>query len=116
MTRLLVVALLAALSAFGADVAGKWKAVYESRNGPREVIFTFQVSDGKLTGTVVSPQGNAPITAATLDGDKISFTVETDQVKAAFTGTVAGDEMKLTATAGERTYDLPAKRITEPRP
>ena len=113
MAKLLVVALLAALSAFGADVAGKWKAVFESRNGPREVTFTFQVSEGKLTGTAVGPQGPAPITAGTLDGEKISFTVETDQYKAVFNGTVAGDEMKLTGTVGERTFDFPAKRVTE---
>ncbi len=109
---MLVLLLFAALTAFGADVAGKWKATFEGQNGPREVTITFQVSDGKLTGTAVGPQGDAPLTGK-VDGDKVEFTVEKDQFKAVFTGTVSGDEMKLSGTMGDRTFDMPLKRVTE---
>src|SRR4051794_27289515 len=98
--RVFLLLLLAALTAFGADVAGKWKATFEGQNGSREVIFTFQVTEGKLTGTATGPQGDAPLTGK-LDGDKITFTVERDQFKALFSGTVDGDEMKLSGTVGE---------------
>jgi hypothetical protein len=110
---MLALLLFAALTAFGADVAGKWKATYDTQNGTREVTFTFQVSEGKISGTATGPQGDAPITEGKVDGDKINFTVESNNFKAVLTGTVSGDEMKLTATVGERTIDLPAKRIKE---
>ena len=109
--RVLVLALLAALSAFGADVAGKWKATVESRGGMREITFVLEVSGKNVSGTASSDQGVAPIVEGKLDGEKISFTVEKDDFKAVLTGTVAGDEMKLNALVGNRSYDLPVKRV-----
>jgi hypothetical protein len=109
--RFFALLLLAALTVFGADVAGKWKATVESRNGMRDITFVFQVNEGKLSGTAASDQGEAPITLGKIEGDKISFTVEKDDFKAVFTGTVAGDEMKLNGMIGDRAFDLPAKRV-----
>ncbi|HEY3839713.1 MAG TPA: hypothetical protein VGL72_24245 [Bryobacteraceae bacterium] len=111
--RLLVFLLFAALTAFGADVAGKWKGTVGGQDGPREVVFVFEVHDGKLSGTALGPHGDAPITEGKVDGDKINFTVATDNFKAVLTGTVAGDEMKLSATVGDRTFDFPVKRVKE---
>jgi hypothetical protein len=111
--RLLALLLFAALTAFGADVAGKWKATYQSQDGPRDVTFVFQVHDGKLSGTATGPHGETPITEGTVEGDKINFTVATDSFKAVLTGTVSGDEMKLSAAVGDQTIDLPAKRVKE---
>jgi hypothetical protein len=110
--RVFALLLFAALTALGADVAGKWKATFESQNGTREVTFTFQVSDGKLTGTATGQQGDAPVVGK-VEGDKINFTVERDQFKATFTGTIDGDEIKLSGTIGERTFDFPLKRVKE---
>jgi hypothetical protein len=111
--RLFVLSLLTALLVFGADVTGKWKASYDTQNGPREVIFTLQVADGKLTGTAGSPQGEVPISEGKIDGDKVSFVVQTDNFKAVISGTVSGDDLKLTALVGERSIDLAAKRVKE---
>jgi hypothetical protein len=109
--RLLALLLLTTLLAFGADVTGKWKASYTTENGPREVLFTFQVSDGKLTGTAGTQQGETPISAGKVDGDKVSFSVVTDQWTAVITGTVSGDDLKLTAQVGERSIELAGKRV-----
>lgn len=111
--RLLALLLLTSLLAFGADVAGKWKAVYGTQNGSREVLFTFQVADGKLTGTAGDVRGEVAITEAKLDGDKISFTVQTDTVTYLLTGTVSGDDLKLVAQVGENKSELTAKRVKE---
>ena len=111
--RMLVLSLLTVLLAFGADVTGKWKATFEGQNGPREVTFTFQVTDGKLTGSATGPQGEAPITEGKVDGDKINFTVESGQFKAVMAGTVSGDDLKLTGQVGERSFELAAKRVKE---
>ena len=107
--RLAGLFLFAALTAMGADIAGKWKATYDE-NGPRDVVFTFQVNDGKITGTAIGPQGDAPL-AGKIEGNKVDFTVERDDFKAVVTGTIDGDEMKLTATVGRRTVILAPKRI-----
>jgi hypothetical protein len=109
--RLFFLLLLTALLAFGADVTGKWKATFEGQNGSREVTFNLNVTDGKLTGTAAGPQGETPISEAKVEGDKVSFAVVTDQYKAVLTGTVSGDDLKLTAQVGERTIELNAKRI-----
>ncbi len=112
--RMLGLLLFAALTVWGADVAGKWKATFDSQNGPREVTFTFQVSEGKLTGTAMGPQGDAPISEGKVDGDKINFTVESNNFKAhILTGTVSGDEMKLTATVGEQTHHRPRSQTDQ---
>ena len=110
MKRLLVSLLFAALTAFGADVAGKWKATYQTQDGPREVTFNFQVNEGKLSGTVTGASGDAPLTGR-VDGDKLNFTIEKDNFKAVVKGTVDGDKLKLTATVGEKSYDLAGERL-----
>jgi hypothetical protein len=109
--RLLVLLLFAALTALGGDVAGKWKATVESRNGMRDITFLFEVKDGKLFGSASSDQGEAPIVEGKNDGAKIVFTVEKDDFKAVISGTIAGDEMRLNAVVGTRTFDLPVKRV-----
>ena len=111
--RLLGLLLLTSLLVFGADVTGKWKASMDGQNGPSEVTFTFQVTDGKLTGTAAGPQGEAPITEGKVEGDKINFTIEAGQFKAVISGTVSGDEMKLSGQVNERPFELAAKRVKE---
>ena len=111
--RLLALLLLTTLLAFGADVAGKWKATMDSPDGPRVVTFNLQVADGKITGTAAGPQGEAPITEGKVDGDKVNFVVESGQFKAVLTGTFTGDSLKLTATVGERSIELACVRAKE---
>jgi len=111
--RLLALLLFSVLLAFGADVAGKWKATIQGQDGPRDIVFVFQVSDGKLTGTATGPQGEAPITEGKIDGDKINFTVEAGQFKAVMSGTISGDDLKLAGQVGERNFELAAKRVKE---
>lgn len=111
--RLLALLLLTALLVFGADVTGKWKASMQNQNGSSEVTFTFQVTDGKLTGTAAGPQGEAPISEGKIDGDKINFKIEAGQINVVVSGTVSGDDMKLTGQINDRPFELAAKRVKE---
>jgi hypothetical protein len=111
--RLLALSLLTVLLAFGADVTGKWKASLDSQDGPREYTFTFHVTDGKLTGAVAGPHGEMAITEGKIDGDKVNFTVEAGQSKYVLSGTVSGDDLKLTGQNGEHNFELAAKRVKE---
>lgn len=105
-------ALMLALSsiAFCADITGKWKATYQGQNGLTEVIYDFKVDGSKLTGTVVSTRGEMPISDGKIDGNEISFAIATDAFRAVSKGTISGDEIKLKIEAGDRTFEMTAKR------
>ena len=79
-----------AVSAFAADVTGKWKASFEGPQGPLDLMFTFKTEGDKVTGTVASPMGDLPLSDIKIDGDQITFTVSTDQFSVVHTGTGRG--------------------------
>jgi hypothetical protein len=78
--RLLAAAVAASLlvvSAFAGDPSGTWKWSAPGRDGqPMEMTLTLALKDGALTGTVVSPRHETPISNATFKDDQISFAVE----------------------------------------
>jgi len=110
---------LLAFTALAADVTGKWTAQIPSRRGQaRETTFTFKVDGNALTGTVSGFRGEMPISDGKIDGDQISFsqTLEFNgnSFKLLYTGTVSGDEIKLTRTreGGEgQPQQFTAKRV-----
>ena len=101
---LYTIALLALcfVAASAADVTGKWVAQVPGRNGTQEMTFNLKVDGGKLTGAVVTGQGEQPISEGQLTGDSISFVVVQSrggtETKTIYKGTVSGSEMKLTRT------------------
>ncbi len=112
--RLLFIALLA-VTAFAADIAGKWTATFETQLGAQTYTYDFQVDGGKITGSAKSNLGTAKITEGTIKGDDVSFVEMLDfqgqQVRIEYKGKIAGDEMKLTRQIGDvATEELVAKR------
>jgi len=107
-----VLVLLLTLPAFAADPTGKWKASMQGPDGDMQLTFNFKLDGDKVTGTVEGPMGEMPITAGKMEGDAISFNVETPDFKVVHKGTVKGDEMKLKVDMGERQMDMTAKRVT----
>jgi len=105
-----VLVMVLAVSAFAADVTGKWKASIEGPQGPMDLMFTFKTESDKVTGTVASPMGELPLTDVKVDGDQIAFTVSTDQFSVVHTGTVVGDEMKLKVDMMGEAREMVAKR------
>lgn len=87
-----------------ADVTGKWTGQVPARDGAtREATFTLKQDGEKLTGTMTGPQGSEiELKDGAVKGDDVSFNVELsfggNNVKMAYKGKVAGDEMKLTRT------------------
>jgi len=113
-----VVVITLALAALAAEVAGKWKAEFTTPDGQtRSSLFTFKVEGDKLTGTVSSPRGDAPIQEGKVSGDEISFVVVREfggnEVRINYKGKVSGNELKLTVDFGERSFEMTAKRVTE---
>lgn len=96
--------------AFCTDVTGKWKASLQGQNGSMEILYDFKVEGSKLTGTVASPRGETAISEGKVEGNDISFVIATDEFRAVSKGTISGDEIKFKIEAGDRTFEMTAKR------
>jgi hypothetical protein len=109
-----LLALLMAASASAADVAGKWKASAPSPDGSAmDIVFTLKVDGTTLTGTVLGPMGESPISAGKVEGDTLSFDVDAGDFKIAHKGKVTGDSMKLTVTMGDQSFEMTATRVVD---
>jgi hypothetical protein len=107
MRQIIMAALVGAfaISAFAADVTGKWMAQVPGRRGAQELTFNFNQSGDSLSGTVTTPAGEQQIMDGKVDGDNISFVVSFEArgntFKQEYKGTVAGNQIKFTrAVAG----------------
>jgi hypothetical protein len=96
------------------DVTGKWTA--DSEEGP-PWVFNLKSDSGKVTGTMQGHDGkDRPINEGKLEGDDISFSVESeyegDPITLVFKGKVSGEEMQLRVDTkdGDWGTDLVAKR------
>jgi hypothetical protein len=87
--------------AFGADIDGKWAGQYNSGMGdPMQMDFTFKAEGTKLTGTAPGgPGATIPLKDGKIDGNKVSFTVETSMnetpLKFNYKGVLTGDQLEL---------------------
>ena|SRR2546427_13209249 len=94
-------AVLLAMTASAADVAGKWVGEMPTRNGQtRETTFDLKASGDKLTGTMTGPQGDVDITDGKISGNDISFKVSFDAggntIVILFNGVVSAEQIKFT--------------------
>lgn len=99
--RVVVAAILTvAMTAFvfaATDISGQWKGA--SDQGP-EFTFNFKMDGTKLTGSMLSQEGKElPIEDAKLDGENISFSVNSEwqgqPIKLVAKGKIAGDAIQL---------------------
>jgi hypothetical protein len=87
--------------AFGADIDGKWAGQYNSGQGdPMQMDFTFKAEGTTLTGTAPGgPGATIPLKDGKIDGNKVSFTVETSMndmaLKFNYKGVLTGDSLEL---------------------
>jgi hypothetical protein len=69
-------AALVSVAAFAADPSGTWKWNASMPGGNEfSMSLKLEYKDGALTGTVVTPRGETPITDATFKADEVAFTV-----------------------------------------
>ena len=110
---------LAVMSAWAADLSGKWTAQVPGRGGQsRETTFTFKVDGEKLTGTISGGQNETPIADGKISGDEISFTVTFERqgntIKMTYKGKITGNEIKFTRTreGSDQAQEFTAKKAT----
>ena len=94
---------LAAMLAFGAAIDGKWTAEVQGRNGTNTQTLNLKADGAKLTGSMEGGRGGAiNISDGLIMGNDVMFKVTQEFNGNSFTrnfkGTLAGDELKLTAT------------------
>ncbi len=97
---------LGTVTAFAADVSGKWTASVQGRRGTQNITFNFTVDGSTLTGKITTERGDSDISNGKVDGDTISFdqvlNFNGNQRTISYKGTVDGDSIKFTRTMGDR--------------
>ena len=106
----LLMTLVLTVSAFAADINGKWKSVIEYNGQGIEVVYNFKVEASKLTGSVSGPNGEYEINEGKIEGDNFSFSISTDQFDVAYKGKIADGQLNITLQFGDNSLETIAKR------
>jgi hypothetical protein len=115
--------LSASLPASAGELPGRWTAEFDSPIGMQKYVYEFKKAGDTLTGEATFERsignGSTPLTNVKVDGDKISFNeplkIEGNEITITYTGTLAGDELKLERKVGDfGTEQLTAKRAAAP--
>ena len=103
--RLLGLVLCGIAALAGADLSGTWTGVIPARNNElQDITFRFDQKGETLTGKMYRDSTAVPILDAKIDGDRVSFRVESEEqvgnlfvlIKYTFTGSIKGSELELT--------------------
>lgn len=113
----LLLAFCASVSAFAADVTGKWSGQLTGPDGNAFPInYTFKQEGTKLTGTTEGPGGTIQIADGKVEGDAITFSISFEggqgSMKITNTGTIAGDEITLKISMAGGPGDFPPVKLT----
>lgn len=102
-------ALFLAQPALAADIAGTWKAEFDTQVGTQKYTFVFAMDGDALTGTAsferMGETGEAELHDCALEGDAVSFVETLDfqgtEIPITYTGTVAGDAIEFVRRVGD---------------
>ena len=109
-----------ASTAHAAEVAGQWRAEFESPRGAQKYLFTFKADGEKLTGKAVAEVGErkreADLQEGTIKGDTLSFvetlSIQGNDLSIRYTGKLTENEIKFTRKVGDfATTEFVAKRV-----
>lgn len=109
--------LLLGVSAFAADVDGKWTGTVHTDQGDFPVTFNFMADGAKLNGSMAGPDGSdIAIKDGMIDGANISFWLSLDfggnEMKLTYKGVVAADSIKISGEAGGMPFEFTVKKAT----
>jgi hypothetical protein len=105
---------LLAVSAFAADVDGKWAGTMSTPMGDIPVAFALKANGTALTGTTTGPDGDVTIKDGKIEGSNISFTVTFDfggmPFTLAYKGVITGDTIKFSIDAAGMPLEITVKK------
>jgi hypothetical protein len=98
-------------------LAGKWDLTVTTSDGPQKAGLDLTVGDdGAITGSVESHYGNTSISSGSLSGSeftiKFSLNIEGNPTDVSMSGSIDGDSIKGSGSAGDSTFDFTGSRIT----
>jgi hypothetical protein len=103
-----------AVSAFAADVDGKWTGPVSTPNGDIPQTFNFKANGAALSGSLeFMPGMEIPISEGKVEGNNISFSVTLDfgmPFKLTYTGVVSGNEPKIKGDAAGMPFEFTLKK------
>ena len=114
-----ILGLVLAAHAGAANVAGEWKAEFETQIGVQKYTYTLKQDGDKVTGKansdIAGEKREVELKEGKLDGDTLTFVeifdFQGNQVRIEYKGKIAGDEIKFTRNVGEfATEQFAAKR------
>ena len=113
--RLALLSCALGVMVYAADATGKWTFETQGRNGPMTQTLNLKQSGGELTGTLAGGRGGeVQISDGMAQGDHVMFNVvrefQGNKVTIKYSGTISGDEMKLTIEGGRGPQEVTAKR------
>jgi hypothetical protein len=108
---------LLAVSGLAADVDGKWTGTMTTPMGDAPVAFVFKADGAKLTGSTTGPDGaEIKIADGKIDGAKMTFTVTFDfggmPLMLNYAGVQSGNEIKFVIDIFGMPLDLVVKKST----
>ena len=97
------------LLAHAADLTGHWTSEFDSQIGPQKYTYDFKTEGDRITGSATYDhsmgKGESKLSDIKLAGNNVSFTenlsLDGNDLVVTYTGTIAGDEMKLTRQVGD---------------
>jgi hypothetical protein len=114
LSKFLLGFLLLAISAFAADVDGKWTGSVSTPNGDFPQTFNFKTDGPKLSGSLTIMEGmDVPISNGKIDGNNVSFTIMLDfgmPVTITYTGVISGAELKIKGDVGGMPFEFVLKK------
>src|SRR5688572_18501796 len=118
---ILIMMLALSVSAFAADVDGKWAGTVATPNGDLPVAFTCKPDGEKLTGTTMGFDGtDVAISEGKVDGKNISFKVTFDfggmPFELNYKGVVSPTEIKITGEAAGMPFEFVVKKAPPAAP
>ena len=88
-----------------ASASGRWELSINAPQGAMVLTLTLRQSGTSLTGDIASEMGSAQIAGGTVTGNRISFTISWETpsgtIQVVCTGTIQGDRMSGTMSAGQ---------------
>ena len=116
---ILALLIAASMPAAAGDLLGRWTAEFDTPIGVQKYVYEFKKTGDAVGGEATFERsigsGTVQLKNVKVDGDKISFdeplSVEGNEITITYSGTLAGDELKLTRVVGNfGTEQLTAKR------
>jgi hypothetical protein len=113
--RSLLLTTLLVVTAFAADVTGKWTVTFNTQVGEQKYTWDFKAEGPKLTGKYTSSNGDGVIVDGKVDGDKISWAenlkYQDMDLHIEYKAVLSGSDLKITRdVAGLAMEEGTAKR------